>query len=86
MSLYALDWDARGRTERVDVVDPATSAVLDTRTVTGFSGGEHWIWERDDTRCTATFSADGTTQTAHHERLTDDGRWVPSMEVVLTKV
>jgi hypothetical protein len=48
--------------------------------------GEHWIWQRDDTRCTAEFSADGRTQTAHHERRTEDGRWVPSMEVVLTKV
>ena len=29
---------------------------------------------------------DGKTQTAHHERRTEDGSWVPSMEVVLTKV
>ena len=48
--------------------------------------GEHWIWQRDDTRCTAEFSADGKTQTAHHERRDADGTWVPSMEVVLTKV
>jgi hypothetical protein len=48
--------------------------------------GEHWIWERDDTRCTAEFSADGTIQTAHHERRLEDGSWIPSMEVVLTKV
>ncbi len=48
--------------------------------------GEQWIWRREDTRCTAAFSADGRTQTAHHERRTEDGRWVPSMEVVLTKV
>jgi hypothetical protein len=48
--------------------------------------GEHWIWDREDTRCTARFSADGTVQTAHHERRTDDGTWLPSMEVVLTRV
>ena len=48
--------------------------------------GERWIWQRDDTRCTAEFSADGKTQTAHHERRNGDGSWVPSMEVVLTKV
>ena len=48
--------------------------------------GEHWIWQRDDTRCTAEFSADGKTQTAHHERRNEDGSWVPSMEVVLTRV
>ena len=47
---------------------------------------ERWIWQRQDTRCTAEFSADGTTQSAHHERRSDDGSWVPSMEVVLTKV
>jgi hypothetical protein len=29
---------------------------------------------------------DGGTQTAHHERRTEDGLWVPSMEVVLTKI
>jgi Protein of unknown function (DUF1579) len=48
--------------------------------------GQHWIWEREDTRCTAEFSADGKTQTAHHERRLEDGSWVRSMEVVLTKV
>jgi hypothetical protein len=48
--------------------------------------GEHWIWQREDTRCTASFSADERTQTAHHERRNEDGSWVPSMEVVLTKV
>ena len=48
--------------------------------------GERWIWQGENTRCTAEFSADGKTQTAHHERRSDDGRWVPSMEAVLTKV
>jgi hypothetical protein len=47
---------------------------------------EHWVWPREDTRCTASFSADGRTQTAHHERRNEDGSWVPSMDVVLTKV
>jgi hypothetical protein len=40
----------------------------------------------ESTRSTSAFSADGKTQTAHHERYRDDGSWVPSMEVVLTKV
>ena len=48
--------------------------------------GEHWIWQREDSRCTAEFSADGKTQTAHHERRNAEGSWVPSMEVVLTRV
>ena len=48
--------------------------------------GRNWTWQREDTRCTASFSADGKSQTAHHERRNEDGSWVPSMEVVLTKV
>lgn len=48
--------------------------------------GEQWVWQREDTRCTASFSADGRTQTAHHERRNEDGSWVASMDVVLTKV
>jgi Protein of unknown function (DUF1579) len=48
--------------------------------------GEHWIWQGETTRCTSEFSADGKTQTAHHERRNEDGSWVPSMEVVLRKV
>jgi hypothetical protein len=39
--------------------------------------GEHWIWQREDTRCTAEFSADGKSQTAHHERRNEDGTWCP---------
>jgi hypothetical protein len=34
----------------------------------------------------AVFSDQGKTQTAHHERLDEQGNWVPSMEVTLTKV
>jgi hypothetical protein len=45
VSLYFLDWDTQGRTERVDVIDPSTGAVLDTRTVTGFSGGTYLSWD-----------------------------------------
>ena len=32
------------------------------------------------------FTDQGKTQTAHHERLDEQGNWVPSMEVTLTKV
>jgi hypothetical protein len=48
--------------------------------------GVRWIRKREDTRCTAEFSVDAKTQTAHHERRLEDGSWVPSLEVVLTKV
>ncbi len=48
--------------------------------------GESWIWAGKTTGCTAVFSENGKVQTAHHVRLDENGRWVPSMEVVLTKV
>ncbi len=47
--------------------------------------GDSWTWRGEATGCTAIFTDDGKTQTAHHVRL-DNGNWVPSMEVVLTKV
>jgi Protein of unknown function (DUF1579) len=50
------------------------------------SDGENWTWQGETTRCTGEFSVDGRTLTAHHERRTENGSWVPSMEVVLTKV
>jgi hypothetical protein len=48
--------------------------------------GNQWIWEGEAARCTGIFGEDVRTLTAHHERLTEGGSWVPSMEVVLTKV
>ncbi len=47
--------------------------------------GNTWIWQGKATRCTAVFSNDGKTQTAHHERLNADSTWVPSMNVTLHK-
>src|SRR5262249_3392296 len=44
VALYAVDWDNRGRSERVDVVDAATGAVLDSRTLSAFSGGKYLVW------------------------------------------
>lgn len=48
--------------------------------------GDTWTWGGQNTGCTAVFTDDGETQTAHHVRLDDSGNWVPSMEVTLTKV
>ncbi len=48
--------------------------------------GDKWIWQGKTTGCTAFFSENGKVQTAHHVRLDQDNNWVPSMEVVLTKV
>jgi hypothetical protein len=44
VSLYALDWDYRGRAERVDVIDTKTGAVLDTRTLSAFQNGRYLVW------------------------------------------
>ena len=39
-----LDWDLSGRSERVDVVDPSTGTVLDSRTIPSFTGGVYLSW------------------------------------------
>jgi hypothetical protein len=45
-----------------------------------------WTWTGQRARCTATFSDDGTIQTAHHERSDDGLTWQPSMDVTLRKI
>ncbi len=47
--------------------------------------GDTWTWRGETTGCTAIFTENGKVQTAHHVRLDENGRWVPSMEVVLIK-
>lgn len=47
--------------------------------------GDTWTWTGDSTGCTAVFTENGRTQTAHHIRLDEHHTWVPAMEVVLTK-
>lgn len=44
ISLYLLDWDAKGRAETVQVQDAVSSAVLDSRTAAGFSNGIYFVW------------------------------------------
>lgn len=41
VSLYLCDFDAHSRVETVQVADASTGAVLDSRTVSGFTGGEY---------------------------------------------
>jgi len=45
VALYMLDWDAYGggRTQQVDVFD-ANNHLLDTRMVSGFTGGQYLVW------------------------------------------
>ena len=44
MALYALDWDNAGRTETIQVIDTATQAVLDTRSLASFQNGVYLVW------------------------------------------
>ena len=48
--------------------------------------GDAWTWKGEATGCTAIFTEGRKVQTALYIRLDDGGQWVPSMEVVLTKV
>jgi hypothetical protein len=44
ISLYSLDWDALGRAQKIEVIDPTSGLVLDSRTLTGFTGGTYLSW------------------------------------------
>jgi uncharacterized repeat protein (TIGR01451 family) len=44
VALYLLDWDGGNRSERVDVLDAVNGKVLDSRTASGFGGGQYLVW------------------------------------------
>ncbi len=44
LSLYAVDWDSTARSERIDVIDPSTGTVLDSRTLSSFHNGAYLSW------------------------------------------
>jgi len=46
IALYAMDWDTYmgGRAETIQVADANSNAVLDTRSISGFSGGVYLVW------------------------------------------
>ncbi len=50
------------------------------------ASGDTWRWRGSQTRCTAVFSDQGKTQTAHHERLDEQDNRVGAIEVTLTRV
>jgi hypothetical protein len=43
VALYFLDWDRRGRVEKIEVLDSSNN-VLDTRSASGFAGGQYVVW------------------------------------------
>ena len=45
LAWYLCDWDFAGRSERVDILDAATGAVLHSITASGFSGGQYLVWD-----------------------------------------
>src|SRR5207249_4636479 len=44
LALYLLDWDSTTRSERIDILDAATGAVLDSQTTSLFNGGKYVVW------------------------------------------
>lgn len=44
VALYGVDFDSDGRVQRIDVLDAVTGAVLDSRTMSGFVGGQYAVW------------------------------------------
>jgi hypothetical protein len=45
VALYNLDWDtANQRSQKLEVIDAVTNAVLDTRVINGFSEGVYSVW------------------------------------------
>jgi hypothetical protein len=44
VALYGVNWDAGSRSQTIDVLDAATNAVLDSRTMTSFIQGQYLVW------------------------------------------
>lgn len=45
VAVYFLDWNLKGRSETVEILDSTTGAVLDTRTVSNFTKGTYVVWD-----------------------------------------
>lgn len=45
VAVYFVDYDNRGRTQAVQILDTATSAVLDQRTLSDFGAGVYLVWD-----------------------------------------
>ena len=43
VAVYSLDWDGNNRAQRVDLLDGATNALLDSRTLSSFNGGQYLV-------------------------------------------
>jgi hypothetical protein len=46
VAVYFVDWDLQGRIQKVEILDgSAPATVLDTRNLSGFTGGQYLIWD-----------------------------------------
>ncbi len=45
LAVYAVDWDQRGRSQTVQVLDANTHAVLDSRNISNFTNGVYLVWK-----------------------------------------
>lgn len=45
VAVYFLDWNLKGRTESIELLDASSGAVLDTRTVSSFTNGTYLVWD-----------------------------------------
>jgi len=81
-----IGYDAAGKRYTSHFFDSQGNVV--TSTLTFDNGVWTWFgpWAGQGHRATATFSDDGKIQTCLHERSEDGERWLPSMDIVLTKV
>ncbi|MDQ6676228.1 MAG: hypothetical protein M3Z09_02910 [Acidobacteriota bacterium] len=44
VSLYCLDWEPANRSQRIDILDASTNALLDSQTVSSFGSGKYLVW------------------------------------------
>jgi hypothetical protein len=44
ISVYVLDWDGKGRSETIEIVDAGSGAILDSETALSFTNGEYFSW------------------------------------------
>ncbi|MFL5241324.1 MAG: fibronectin type III domain-containing protein [Gemmataceae bacterium] len=44
VALYLLDWDTTSRSERIDVLDAVSGAMLDSQTASSFTAGKYLVW------------------------------------------
>jgi len=45
MAIYGLDWDGNNRSQRLDLIDAGTNALLDSRSISTFHSGEYLVWD-----------------------------------------